>query len=116
MLCDTGFLFIQTFSLILVFFHKLTLYTHTKGGLAYDLVLAEHFATEIDARPDRKGQPSIRTNQKAMLKLMKECNRLKETLSANKEVQFSVENIYDGNDFRSKMTRELFERLASDLL
>ena len=56
-----------------------------KGGLAYDMVLANHFAEEIDNKPERKGKESIKKNRRTMVKLLKECKSLKEILSANKE-------------------------------
>jgi hypoxia up-regulated 1 len=78
-------------------------------------VLATHFAQEIDKRPERKGQESITGNKRAMMKLLKESNTLKEVLSANKESQFSVEALLEGEDFRSKITREQFEQSASSI-
>lgn len=46
-----------------------------------------------------------------MIKLLKACNKLKETLSANKEAPFFVESLYDGEDLRSKLDRTTFENL-----
>lgn len=43
---------------------------------------------------------------------MAESNRVKETLSANKEASMFVEGIMDGIDFHSKITRVEFERRA----
>lgn len=44
-----------------------------------------------------------------MSRLLSECNKLKEVLSANKEALFQVEGLVDGNDFKSKIERKLFE-------
>ena len=45
-----------------------------------------------------------------MIKLMKECNRIKEVLSANRaEIPFFVEGLVDGNDFKSIISRPVFE-------
>lgn len=77
------------------------------GGLSYDYVLAQHFADEIDKL--RKQPKSIRENRRTMVRLLAECNKLKEVLSANKEAVFQVEGLYDGNDFRSKIDRVTFE-------
>ena len=40
-----------------------------------------------------------------MIKLLKACNKIKETLSANKEAPFFVESLHDGEDLKSKITR-----------
>jgi molecular chaperone DnaK (HSP70) len=40
-----------------------------------------------------------------MIRLIKECNKLKETLSANKESSFFVEGLIGDDDFRSHITR-----------
>ena len=50
-----------------------------------------------------------------MIKLLKACNKLKETLSANKETPFFVENLHDGFDLRSKITRAQFEEMNKEL-
>lgn len=50
-----------------------------------------------------------------MLKLVKECNYLKEILSANKESQIGVEGFVDGIDFKSKIKRETFEQKSEHL-
>lgn len=76
------------------------------GGYNFDLVLAEHFANIFDSKPDRAGKSSIKNNRRAMVKLLKECNRLKHVLSSNKEAQFYVEGILDGIDFVSSIKKE----------
>lgn len=84
------------------------------GGLSYDYVLAQHFADEIDQL--RKQPKSIRENRRTMVRLLSECNKLKEVLSANKEAVFQVEGLYDGTDFRSKIDRTTFEEKSQHLL
>lgn len=86
------------------------------GGYAYDLVIANHFAEQIDALPNRKGKSSFKNNRKGMVKLLKECNKVKEILSANKEMPFFSEGLLEGNDFKSAITRAKFEELSADLL
>ena len=51
-----------------------------------------------------------------MVRLIKECNSLKERLSANKDVQIQIIGLYDNQDFKSSMTRTLFEELAEQIL
>jgi len=50
-----------------------------------------------------------------MVRLIKECNSLKERLSANKDVQIQIIGLYDNQDFKSSMTRTLFEELAAQM-
>lgn len=60
---------------------------------------------------------SIRENRRAMTKLLRESNRMKEVLSANKqEVPFFVEGLVDGNDFKTRISREQFENACKPLL
>jgi len=40
-----------------------------------------------------------------MIRLLKESNKLKETLSANKEAGFFVERLVGDDDFKSHITR-----------
>lgn len=50
-----------------------------------------------------------------MIRLIKECNKLKETLSANKESGFFVEGFVGDDDFKSFLTRSKFEDLNDHL-
>ncbi len=50
-----------------------------------------------------------------MVKLLKECNKLKEVLSANKETQFFSEGLLDGADYKSQITRAIFEEITQEL-
>ena len=51
-----------------------------------------------------------------MIKLLKECTKFKETLSANKDHHFYSENLFDGVDFKSHIQRSIFEEKAQNLL
>jgi len=50
-----------------------------------------------------------------MLKIMTNCIKLKEVLSANKEAPFYVEGLYDDIDFKSSLSRVDFETIAKDI-
>jgi hypoxia up-regulated 1 len=65
------------------------------GGFAYDRVIAEYFAEIIDKKPERQGKPSIKENKRAMRKMLRECVKIKEVLSANKEAIYHSEGLYD---------------------
>lgn len=86
------------------------------SGLAFDRVLAEHFAEVFDKLPVRQHKSSIRSSSSGMIKLLKECNKLKEVLSANRESPFYVENLFDGEDFKSHIERKVFEEKSKSIL
>ena len=81
------------------------------GGYAVDICLANHFATEFDAK---SGKDSIKSNVRVMRRLIREALKVKEILSANKEASFIVEEVYQGLDFSRKYTREDFETLCRE--
>lgn len=66
------------------------------GGYYYDKVIADYFADMIDAKPERKGKPSIKENKRAMRKMIRESQKTKEILSANKEAHYGSEGLVDG--------------------
>jgi molecular chaperone DnaK (HSP70) len=77
----------------------------TLGCRNLDRILAEHFVEEIKT----KFKMDVSTNPKAMIKLMKECERVKKTLSANTTVNWNVEYIMNDKDVRGEIKRETFE-------
>ena len=81
----------------------------TLGSNVLDMVLAEHFASEFQ---QKFGGQDVRQAPKAMAKLRKQVRRTKEVLSANSHAPFSVEELHDGRDFQSSITRQRFEELA----
>ncbi|EGR34515.1 hypothetical protein IMG5_009240 [Ichthyophthirius multifiliis] len=85
------------------------------GGYAQDLALAQYFADVIDKMPNRKGLESFRKNRRGMVKLLKECNKAKEVLSANKDFQFFSEGLLEGSDFTSNINRTIFENINQQL-
>ena len=62
--------------------------------LKYDSLLAYHFAEEFD----KKYKTNVKENSIAMIKLLKASNKLKETLSANKESNFYIESFFEDRD------------------
>ena len=55
------------------------------------------------------------SNPKAILKLYKEADRVKNILSANVDHMAQIEGLMDDVDFKAKVTREEFETLCADL-
>lgn len=48
--------------------------------------------------------------------MLDECEKVKEVLSANKEGTLMIEELLDGIDFQSKITRVEFEKIIEDIL
>eukprot|EP00899_Mesostigma_viride_P013989 jgi/Mesvir1/22591/Mv05012-RA.1 len=82
------------------------------GGRDFDKALVDHFVAEIKEKhkTDVSGQP------RAMLRLLAACEKLKKILSANAEGPLNVESLTPDLDFRSLITRDLFEQLAQPVL
>jgi len=85
----------------------------TAGADGLDLLIAEHFAKEANAKLG--GGVDVRESARSMAKLKKQAKRTKEILSANAEAPFSCEALHEDHDFRSSITRETFEKLAAPL-
>lgn len=81
------------------------------GGYQFDLNLANWLADEYDNQPSRKGKARSRDSPAAMAKLIKEANRAKEVLSANKETSVYVEALMDDRDLKATVLRSKFEEI-----
>lgn len=66
------------------------------GGRDFDGLLVQHFDEYIKT----KYKMNVLTNEKATLKLWKECERVKRILSANSKVIFNVEYIMNDTDVK----------------
>ncbi|WKX94729.1 hypothetical protein Q1695_011752 [Nippostrongylus brasiliensis] len=63
-----------------------------------------------------KSSKDITTSERAMAKLLKEAERLKQVLSANADYYAQVESVHEDIDMRVHVTREEFNKLIEDLL
>lgn len=61
---------------------------------------------------EKHGTDDVLQQPKAVAKMTKPVRRTKEMLSANTEAPFMVEELYNGIDFSSSITRQEFEGLA----
>ena len=61
------------------------------------------------------GKGDIKTVPRAMTKLRVQAKKVKEVLSANAKIPIYMEGLHDDRDFKSELTREKFEEMASDL-
>ncbi|KXS11061.1 actin-like ATPase domain-containing protein [Gonapodya prolifera JEL478] len=89
-------------------------FDRTLGGHAFDLRLQKHLADAFDKKHGGTGK--VFKNHRAMMKLLREAQKVKEVLSANTETFASIENLMDDLDFRLKVTRTELETITGDLL
>lgn len=61
-------------------------YLRDYGGYNLDLVLVKMLAERFNALKERKGQPDVRTYDRVVKRLLKEVVKIKDVLSANKNV------------------------------
>ena len=63
---------------------------------------------------EQHGTEDILQHPKVVAKMAKPVRRTKEMLSANIEAPFMVEELYNGIDYASSITREEFETIAGE--
>ena len=81
------------------------------GGEDLDNVLVEHFCNEFK----RKFKKDLKTSAKALRRLRTACERAKRTLSSTTSANIEIDQLFDGEDFYSSITRARFEELANDI-
>ena len=81
------------------------------GGEDIDNRMVAHFISEFK----RKHKADLSQNKRAMRRLKTACERMKRTLSANSEATLEIDSLYNGIDFRCRLTRARFEELNADL-
>jgi hypoxia up-regulated 1 len=88
----------------------------TLGGDALNTVIVndmiESFAASKGAKAASIQAESVKAHGRTSAKLFKEAERLRQVLSANAETQASFEGLYEDIDFKYKLTRANFEKLA----
>jgi hypoxia up-regulated 1 len=81
------------------------------GGQAFTQRLANHLAKLFY----EKTKKDVFTNPKAIIKIYKEAERVKNVLSANVDHNAQIESLMDDVDFKARVTREEFEKMCADL-
>lgn len=81
------------------------------NGYLFDINLAKWLADNFDNQPSRKGKNKARDSPSAMAKILKEANKAKEVLSANKETSVYIESLIDDVDLKATIQRSQFEEL-----
>eukprot|EP00658_Telonema_sp_P-2_P041940 TRINITY_DN3004_c0_g2_i15.p1 TRINITY_DN3004_c0_g2~~TRINITY_DN3004_c0_g2_i15.p1 ORF type:complete len:548 (-),score=212.60 TRINITY_DN3004_c0_g2_i15:139-1758(-) len=81
------------------------------GGADFDRRLTNYLADAFNKAHNKK----IQEHPRAMAKLAKATEKVKQQLSANNEMMIMVESLLDDVDFKHKLTRSVFEELSADL-
>jgi L1 cell adhesion molecule like protein len=81
------------------------------GGSDFDSILAEYCCTEFQ----RKTKMDLRSNARAMRRLLTACERAKKTLSTATQTTIDVDGLFEGEDFSTVITRAKFEQLCDSL-
>ncbi|CAJ0607927.1 unnamed protein product [Cylicocyclus nassatus] len=89
-------------------------FDRTLGGLEMTLRLRDLLVKMFKAH--YKTQKDITTNERAMAKMLKEAERLKQVLSANPEHYAQVESIHEDIDMKLHVTRDEFNSLIDGLM
>lgn len=85
--------------------------TDNVGGDALELVLVDLLVDKFDG-----DKSELLNSKRSIAKLKKQAQKAKHVLSANTEVNVSIEDLLPGVDFRGTVTREEFENAASNII
>ncbi|CAM6107959.1 unnamed protein product [Calypogeia fissa] len=81
------------------------------GGVDFDRRMVDHFVKEFKAKQGK----DITGSARAMRKLEAACERAKRSLSIASRSVVDVDALFEGIDFYSSITREIFEDINMDL-
>jgi hypoxia up-regulated 1 len=90
-------------------------YDKTLGGIEFDHVLFNILADRFNALPARQGKPDVRENARAVKRLFKEANKIKDILSANKQTNVKIPELLDYVTLQFDLKRTEFEDAAAHL-
>lgn len=92
----------------------------TLGGDQLNEMIVEDMAAKFAASSEAKKQDvqvkSVLTHGRTMAKLWREAERLRQVLSANTATSANLESLYNDIDFKYKLSREDFQKLAKDFI
>ncbi|PHH72345.1 hypothetical protein CDD82_6030 [Ophiocordyceps australis] len=90
----------------------------TLGGdsLNYLIVddMVSQFVDSDGAKAISASVEAVKSNGRTMARILKEAERLRQTLSANTDTQATLEALYEDVDFKYKITRDEFEAMAKE--
>ncbi|KAI8814028.1 Hsp70 protein-domain-containing protein [Cladochytrium replicatum] len=90
-------------------------YDSSLGGHSLDVVVQKLLAERFTELNVGKFKVEIEKSPRAMMRLMREANRVKTILSANAQVVSSVEGLHEDIDFKTLVTREEVEKRCAKL-
>lgn len=82
------------------------------SGIAVDTLIRDALADKFEETHGNRLELPLRSQPRALARLLKEANRVKHVLSANVEASVNVEGLAEEIDFRSKFSREELETLV----
>ncbi|WPT14145.1 Heat shock 70 kDa protein 17 [Picochlorum sp. SENEW3] len=85
--------------------------SHNVGGDALEVVLVDMMIGKFEG-----DSQNLLSNKRAIAKLRKQAQKAKKVLSANTEVNVSIEDLVPDTDFKAHITREEFEVAASKIV
>lgn len=81
------------------------------GGRDYNLAVANHFIAECD----KKHGTNLKSNPKAINRMLLQSEKIKKVLSVNTSSSFNIESLINDIDFSSELSRESFEKIIEPL-
>ncbi|CAJ2511775.1 Uu.00g074000.m01.CDS01 [Anthostomella pinea] len=88
----------------------------TLGGDAFNYLIVDDMISKfVETSAAKKASvtaEAVKGHGRAVAKLLKEAERVRHVLSANTDTGASFEGLYDGVDFRYKISRAEFEKMA----
>lgn len=84
------------------------------GGEDFDNALV-HWCIDEFVKQHNCDKEKLLINNKIMQKLKINCEKAKRSLSTSNNTFIEIDNLYDGDDFRIKITRSKFEDICNDL-
>lgn len=86
----------------------------TLGAKDLDVIITNILVDKFNAMKEREGKPDVRTNVRALKRLMKDSIKIKEILSANKVANIKVPELLDYVTLQFKLERTEVEAKAAD--
>lgn len=87
------------------------------GGDALNHLIMDDFIQKLLTKPALKSrgttEDDVKRNPRLMARLFREAERARQVLSANSDVSVSLEEVLPDIDFRTKLSRSDFEKLAA---
>lgn len=84
------------------------------GGEDFDNKMLTWCLNEFKKQYKHVDTQQLMTNKKVLSRIRTACERAKKTLSSSTSASIEVESLFEGNDFRTTLTRAKFEQLCNE--